>query len=157
MSMAVYIPFPVLKPSCLPCHSPVCSDNAHSTLRCYEACSSWDRDRRYIPLKMGFQAEICTWMPHSQQSLPICPHGQYCHPSWTLGQKIYDTVESSHTILTDFDFCNKDFLQNSPLFSSYRFPAYSQYSSEAVVPSARSETDLYVIFPMALLCIPQHL
>lgn len=78
------------------------------------------------------QDELSSWNLHLDATFPkISSHLS----SWSTLSSLLNTGAkdlwhiSSHTILTGFDFCNKDFLYSSPFFSSYMFPAYSQYSS----------------------------
>lgn len=53
--------FSCTKYSCFPCHSPVCSGNAHSTLRCYVVCSSQQHSFQPLRMEIGDDTSHFWW------------------------------------------------------------------------------------------------
>lgn len=132
--MAVCIPFPVLKYSCFPCHSPVCSDNAHSTLRCYEACCSQQHNFQPLGMETGatshsrwtFKLKFALGCHIPNYPFPFVLMANIVIPPDHWGKRFMKFSHNSH--LT----CAMRISSRAVLFfSSDMFPAYSQYSSWA--------------------------
>lgn len=152
MSMPVYISFPVLKYSCFSCHSPACSDNSHSTLRCYEACSSqhlpasWDGDK----VVRHTQDELASWNLHLDATFPMIPSHLSSWPILsslliTGAKELWHVIKLSHNSHW-FWLLQQWFSPEQSFFSAHIGSLLiPNILPEAVIPSARSETHTYII------------